>query len=213
VSWKWYAEAWNELNTAYTPGNLTAAASTVNVPSINFQFHHQPFNYFAAFDPTPGSPTLTYRNAHLQDLDNIYTDLAAGNLPAVSFVKFSGDDNEHPGYASLMRSETAVYNLVKAIQASANWKDTAIIITYDEFGGHYDHVTPPVGDHFGPGHRIPMVIVSPFAKFRFIDHTLYETCSILSFIEHRWNLAPLAAHDANAAYFLLPFMNTLSGNG
>jgi phospholipase C len=207
VPWKWYAEGWNAMDVAYTPGSLTA---TPNPPSINFQYHHQPFNYFAAFDP---STHLAYRNAHLQDLDNIYSDLSAGTLPNVSFVKFAGDDNEHPGYASLLRSETAVYNLVKAIQASPNWADTVIIITYDEFGGRFDHVPPPVIDHFGPGHRIPMVIVSPFAKFRYIDHTQYETVSILSFIEHRWKLAPLTARDAAANYFLLPFMNTLNGNG
>src|SRR5260370_26743299 len=82
--------------------------------------------------------------------------------------------------------------------ASPYWPGTAIIITYDENGGRWDHVPPPRTDRWGPGTRVPAVIVSPWAKRRHVDHTLYDTTSILKFIETRWGLAPLATRDAAA---------------
>ena len=122
----------------------------------------------------------------------------AGNLPAVAFVKPIGADNEHPGYADLLRGQQHVASLVKAVQESAVWKDSVIIITYDEGGGRWDHVPPPPGDRWGPGVRVPAIIISPYAKRRFVDHTTYETTSILKFIETRWQLAPLGSRDAAA---------------
>ncbi|TMH08279.1 MAG: hypothetical protein E6H65_17695, partial [Betaproteobacteria bacterium] len=86
-----------------------------------------------------------------------------------------------------------VADLVKAVQDSAIWKDSVIIITYDEAGGRWDHVPPPSGDRWGPGVRVPAIIISPYAKRRFVDHTLYETVSILKFIETRWQLAQSSA--------------------
>ncbi len=87
---------------------------------------------------------------------------------------------------------------MRAIQASRYWPDTAIIITYDEFGGRWDHVAPPVVDRWGPAERVPAIIVSPFARRGFVDHTLYDTTSILKTIELRWNLPPLGSRDAAA---------------
>ncbi|MCA1554617.1 MAG: hypothetical protein LC737_09585, partial [Chloroflexi bacterium] len=75
---------------------------------------------------------------------------------------------------------------------------TLIIYTYDENGGRWDHVTPPAGDRWGPGTRVPAIIISPFAKKGFVDHTLYDTTSILKFIETRWGLQPLGTRDAAA---------------
>ncbi|MBA3642851.1 MAG: hypothetical protein H0W59_02140, partial [Chloroflexia bacterium] len=80
---------------------------------------------------------------------------------------------------------------------------SAIVITYDDFGGWFDHVPPPAGDRWGPGGRIPTLIVSPHARQGHIDHTPYEHSSILKFIEWRFGLAPLTARDA-FAYNLLP---------
>ncbi len=84
------------------------------------------------------------------------------------------------------------------MQNSPYWKDTAIIITYDENGGRWDHVAPPVVDRWGPGTRVPTIIISPYAKKSYVDHTQYDTTSILKFIETRWNLAPLTARDEAA---------------
>ena len=93
----------------------------------------------------------------------------------------------------------AIAGLIAELQKSPQWSHMVVIVTYDENGGFWDHVAPPKGDRWGPGSRIPAIIVSPFAKKGFIDHTQYETLSILKFIEQRWGLAPLGTRDKNAS--------------
>src|SRR5438552_1209488 len=83
-------------------------------------------------------------------------------------------------------------------ERGVSWRCTAIIVSYDELGGRWDHVAPPVVDRWGPGSRVPAVVISPFARRRFVDHTYYDTTSILKFIETRWKLAPLGPRDAAA---------------
>jgi phospholipase C len=179
ISWAWYSGGWND--------------AVSGKPHPVFQFHHHPFAYFANYaDGTPG------RALHLKDEEDFATDLKQGKLPAVSFVKPLGPDNEHPGYASLLQGQLHVAALVNAIRESPYWPDTVIIITYDENGGRWDHVPPPKVDRWGPGARVPTVIVSPWAKRHHVDHTLYDTTSILKLIESRWDLRPLGARDAAA---------------
>ena len=179
VSWAWYAGGWSD--------------ALAGRPHPAFQYHHHPFAYFAPYaDGTPGRAT------HLKDESEFVADLRAGRLPAVSFIKPLGPDNEHPGYANLTRGQEHVAELVQAVMQSAVWADTVIIITYDENGGRWDHVPPPAGDRWGPGVRVPTVIVSPHAKRGYIDSTLYDTTSILKFIERRWGLRPLGPRDAAA---------------
>jgi phospholipase C len=100
-----------------------------------------------------------------------------------------------------MAGQQHVADLVAAIQSSPYWKDSAIIITYDENGGRWDHVAPPVVDRWGPGTRVPFIVISPWAKHGFVDHTQYETVSILAFIEKLYNLQPLGTRDAAANPF------------
>ena len=88
--------------------------------------------------------------------------------------------------------------LVDAVHKSAFWKDSVIIITYDENGGRWDHVAPPKGDRWGPGTRIPTIVGSPFARKKFVDHTQYDSTSILKMIELRFDIAPLGTRDAAA---------------
>ena len=180
VSWKWYSGGW----TAAVAGN----------PDPNFQFHHQPFAYFASYaDGTPG------RAAHLADETAFTADLQSGALPAVAFVKPIGENNEHPGYASLLAGQQHVASLVQAIQASPYWNSTAIVVTYDENGGRWDHVPPPAPeDRWGPGSRVPAIVISPWAKRNYVDHTQYETVSVLAFIEKLYALSPLTTRDAAA---------------
>lgn len=177
VSWAWYSGGWNDA----LAGN----------PDPLFQYHHQAFAFFANYaDGTPG------KAQHLKDETDLMSALANNSLPAVSFVKPLGPDNEHPGYANEIRGQQHVADLVSAVQNSPYWKDTAIVITYDEHGGRWDHVAPPKGDRWGPGSRVPTIIISPFAKRGFVDHTQYDTTSILKFMETRWGLAPLGMRDA-----------------
>jgi len=179
VSWAWYAGGWNDAQAGH--------------PDPLFQYHHQPFNYFAAY-----APGTAARAQHLKDETDFVAAAKAGTLPAVSFVKPIGANNEHPGYADLLTGEQHTLDLVNAVMSGPDWKNTAIVITYDENGGFWDHVAPPVVDSWGPGTRIPAIIISPWAKRGFVDHTRYDTTSILATIEHQWGLAPLSTRDAGA---------------
>ena len=187
VSWKWYSGGWDNA----IAGN----------PDPLFQFHHQPFAYYANYkDGTQAKAD------HLQDETKYFTDVTAGTLPAVSFIKPLGPDNEHPGYSNEVQGQNHVADLVNAIMNSKYRKNTVIIITYDENGGRWDHVAPPVVDpQWGPGTRVPGIIISKFAKRGFVDHTQYETVSILTFIEGKYGLQPLTARDANANNLLKAF--------
>ncbi len=98
-----------------------------------------------------------------------------------------------------MRGQEKVALIVDIIRKSPYWEKSAIIITYDDNGGRWDHIAPPKVDRWGPGVRVPAIIVSPFAKKKYVDHTLYDTTSIMAFIERRWNLRPVATRDATVA--------------
>jgi acid phosphatase len=135
---------------------------------------------------------------HLKDEAELLQALRARALPAVAFVKPLGPDNEHPGYANLARGQQHVAELVQGVRDSPYWSDTAVVITYDENGGFWDHVAPPVKDRWGPGTRVPTIVVSPFARTGFVDHTEYDTASVLKTIEARWGLAALGPRDAAA---------------
>ncbi len=187
VDWAWYS------------GGYTNALA--GHPDSLFQFHHQPFIYFKNY--ADGSPA---KAKHLKDENDFISEAIAGTLPPVSFVKPIGELNEHPGYANVMEGEKHLEDLINIIRNSPEWKDCVIIITYDEHGGFWDHVAPPKIDRWGPGSRVPAIIISPFAKTHFVDHTQYETVSILSFIEKRWGLKPLSSRDAKAN----PFSNALT---
>ena len=205
VSWKWYAGGWN-LALANDPRAQgctypTPANQNPPVSGVCFQYHHQPFAYFQRWG-TDGSQA---KAAHLQDEENFFADLKGGTLPSVAFIKPAGIDNEHPAYSSLLRGQQHIQELVQAVCASPYWRTTALIITYDENGGRWDHVAPPKIDQWGPGTRVPAVIVSPYAKAGFVDHTQYETVSILSLIEKRFGLSPLSTRDAKANPLLNAF--------
>jgi phospholipase C len=180
ISWKWYSGGWSN--------------ALAGKPDPLFQFNHQPFAYYASY----ADGTLA-KAAHLQDEDVFFADLTNGTLPAVNFIKPLGQDNEHPGYANELQGQQHVADLVAAVQNSPSWHDCAIIITYDEHGGRWDHVPPPMIDRWGLGTRVPAIIISPFARPHYVDHTQYETVSILKFIEKRFGLEPLSARDANPA--------------
>jgi acid phosphatase len=179
VTWAWYAGAWQ----ATLDGHNAA-------PVPNFQFHHQPFNYFA--DLAPGTPA---RAEHLRDggLDGVefIKAIDAGNLPHVTFYKPQGNLNEHGGYADVLSGDQHIADLIAHLQKSKQWAHMLVVVTYDENGGFWDHVAPPKADRWGPGNRIPTLIVSPFAKKHYVDHTQYDTTSILRFITKRWSLAVL----------------------
>jgi acid phosphatase len=196
VDWAYYAGAW-DFARSHPP---FAAGSSKASP--NFQYHHQPFNYFAAFDPaTPAG--AANRAAHLLDAgvvtdpavlaeSRLLSDIRTGRLPPVTFYKPQGSVNEHAAYANIADGDRHIAAVLTALKASPQWDHMLVVVTYDEFGGWWDHVAPPKADRFGPGTRIPALIVSPYAKPGTVDHTQYDTTSILRFITARWKLPVLA---------------------
>jgi acid phosphatase len=167
-------------------------------PHYSFQQHHYPFAYFLRYAPGHAD------RSHLQDEQNFFAAAAAGELPAVSFVKPLGVDNEHPGYASEPNGSDHLVDLVQAVMNGPQAGNTLILVTYDEFGGQWDHVSPPglgpnaapgPSDGFGPGTRIPAILIGRGLTRSGVDHTSYDTLSILRTIEEQWNLDPLGARD------------------
>jgi hypothetical protein len=198
VSWRWYSGGWSDALAGQPAGGAFGGG---------FQFHHQPFAYYANFAPfnadgTPNASTdsLLNPNAHLQDETQFFADLSSSKLPAVSFIKPLGPDNEHPGYANLLEGQQHVADIVHAIQNNPQWAHTAIIITYDENGGFWDHVSPPTSNGiWGDGTRVPAIVISPYAKTGYVDHTQHDTLSILKTVEDRFKLEPLTQFDAQAS--------------
>jgi acid phosphatase len=185
ISWAWYSGGWNAA--------VLGKIESYEGPEY-FQPHHQPFNYFAAY-----APGTRARAEHLKDYEDLKDAIASSNLPAVAFYKPVGRENQHPGYATVATGDAHVAELIRLVQQSGNWNDTAIIVTADENGGAWDSVSPPQVDRWGPGLRVPTLIVSPYAKRAFVDHTVYDTTSILKTIELRYGLAPLSTRDAAVA--------------
>ena len=184
VPWNWYAGGWNDAVSGH-PGAL-------------FQYHHQPFNYFA--DYAPGQPG----RAHLKDETDFVASAKNGTLPTVSFVKPYGAENEHPGYTGETKGSDHLVDLLKTITSGPQAEDTLVVVTYDEFGGQWDHVSPPgkgsptrgAHDEFGPGTRVPALILSAGLHESGVDHTVYDTTSVLATIERGLHLKPLSTRDA-----------------
>jgi acid phosphatase len=202
VSWKWYSGGWDRALNISGSNPTNAGVQGVDSSISLFQWLHQAFAFFDNYAPWTNGVRNARSAAHLQDENNFFADVTNNTLPSVCFIKPIGDNNEHPGYASLLQGQQHVASLVAAVQANpALWAHTLIVVTYDEHGGHWDHVAPPTRDIWGPGARVPGIIISPFAKTNFVDHTQYETLSILKTIENRFGLAPLTSADAAANSF------------
>jgi acid phosphatase len=215
VAWAWYAGAWDRagLDGQRPAKELRTAIYAPNAPagSPDFQPHHQPFNYYSSFDPKTHADA---RALHLKDYDNLVADAAAGRLPAVAFYKPQGNLNQHEGYASIADGDVHLAKLVAALEAGPQWNHMLIVVTYDEYGGVWDHVPPPQGDLLGPGARIPALIISPYARHGAVDHTPYDTESILKLITRRFDLPVLPGiirRDAALAAHALPPMGDLTG--
>ena len=211
VDWAWYSGGWSNadgdtLAPGWTNGNTPGTCTDPNTdrkavyPNCAdklFQYHHQPFNYYANY-----APGTAAREAHLRDEAEFIDAAMNGRLRPVSFVKPIGAENEHPGYASEHQGSDHLVDLLKAIESGPQASTTLVIVTYDEFGGQFDHVAPPdhrpgVSDQWGPGTRIPALVVSPLLKHGFaVDSTSHDTTSILATIERVFAVPSLTTRDA-----------------
>ena len=197
VSWAWYAGGWNAAIADGPRAAKERSVIYVRTPGGPiFQPHHQPFNYYERF-----APGTADRARHLKDYDELVSDIDRGTLPQVVFYKPAGRLNQHPSYTDLAQGDTHIAELLERLRNSKQWPKMAIIVTYDENGGYWDHMPPPAGagwsDRWGPGTRIPAIVVSPFARRGHVDKTVYDTTSVLKLIQRRFGLEPLAGVRAN----------------
>jgi phospholipase C len=177
VSWAWFSGGWQ-------------VALSGQPKKVEFQFHHQPFNYFANYAPGTKAREEHIRDGGLNGVEFIKA-IDEGQLPQVTFYKPQGTLNEHAGYSDVLAGDEHIAKLIDHLEKSPQWAHMVVIVTYDENGGFWDHAAPPKADRWGPGTRIPAIVISPFAKKGYVDHTQYDTLSILRFITRKFELPTL----------------------
>jgi phospholipase C len=199
VSWAWYAGGWDAAlaDGRRPPTEKRSVIYARGEGSPIFQPHHQPFNYFARF-----APGTADRAQYIKDEKEFVAAIDGGKLPQVAFFKPAGRYTEHPSYTDIVSGDEHLDLLLRKLKASPQWPRMAVIVTYDENGGFWDHVPPPSGagsgDRWGPGTRIPAMVISPFARRAYVDKTSYDTGSILKLITLRFGLEPLPGVRPNA---------------
>jgi phospholipase C len=200
ISWKYYGDQWNN----YVPDPYQLNYGAVGKNSDEYCNICNPFQY-----DTSIMANASVRAAHIQDTENLYSDIASGTLPAVSFVKPSGLVDGHPASSKLDLFEGFTKKIVDAVKANPTlWANTAIFITFDEGGGYYDSGYVQPLDYFGDGTRIPLIVVSQYSKGGHISHEYSDHVSILKFVERNWGLATVT----NRSRDNFPDPVTASGN-
>ena len=168
-TWDWFAENYGACGGGYLPVQ-------------------NPFQYFTSTNNTP----------HIQALTNFYTLLDGGSLPALSYVQPNPGHSMHPGSGSITTAANWLDGLLTRIQSSPQWSSTAIVILWDESGGWWDHVSPPQVDTQGFGPRVPMLVISPYAKRGYISHVQMDHVSVLRFIQWNWSLGSLNTRNTQS---------------
>jgi phospholipase C len=135
---------------------------------------------------------------NVQPTPTFFSDLSTGHLPHVSWIVTNAFQSDHPP-AAICIGESWSVNVINAVMRSKYWKDTAIFLTWDDFGGFYDHVAPPRQDLISFGPRVPTLVISPYARPHFVDHSVLDFDSLLKFVEDDYGLSPLTNRDRNAA--------------
>jgi phospholipase C len=163
---------------------------------INDQFYPDPKRFWI-WNPLPGFKAVRDNPAdmaRLVPLGQYFEDLKRGTLPQVAWIVPDTEDSEHPP-EPIAQGMWYVTRLINALMQSRYWKDSAIVLTWDDYGGFYDHVEPPFVDAYGYGPRVPTIVISPYAKPGYISHETYDFTSVLKFIEERWGQTYLTARD------------------
>ena len=170
VSWKYYVAEGTTPDCETDAATCPPQQQRVGTPDI--------------WNPLPGFVDVRKDGqlGNVQTIDHFYADAKAGNLPAVSWVAPNGSVSEHPpGLVSV--GEAYVTTLVNAVMSSADWSSTAIFLSWDDWGGFYDHVVPPSVDTAGYGLRVPGIVISPYARRGYVDHQTLSHDAYVKFIE------------------------------
>ena len=170
------------------------------------QTHALSWTYFApasfanliwsGFASPPDQGTTAWKQ-HFASYTSFISALHSGTLPAVSWLVAPARYNDHPPY-NICRSQNWLVRQLNAVMRSPLWSSTAIFVTWDEFGGFYDHVPPPSAHDIGFGPRVPTLVISPYARAHTVDHTIYNFASILRFVEDTFHVPHLSSYDAQA---------------
>ena len=245
LTWGWFQGGF-DLTLTNPNGTTGCKRSTVSpttgLTEADYVQHHAPFQYYVSTRneqhtrPTAPSTVGTAGDPanHQYDIHDFFDALAAGNLPAVSYLKAQSYQDAHPGNSNPLDEQAFVVNVINALQRSPFWNSTAVIINYDDSDGWYDHQpapivnasfttndslsgtnacgtqgttpqlpgissgTTPVQGRCGYGPRTPMMVISPWAKQNFVDHTMTDQSSVLLFIEQNWNLGFIGGGSSDA---------------
>ena len=198
------------VNSNGTTGCKRSSLSTVvNAATADYIPHHNWFQYFqSTANPKHARPASIAAIGHSDDpanheydLQDFYDAVKGGDFPAVSYIKMDAYQDGHAGYSDPLDEQNGTAKVVNFIEQQPDWKNTAIFLLWDDSDGWYDHVKPATFDYFEPGFRIPMVIVSPYAKRGYISHHVHYIGSILHFIEHTYGLGSLHTADARSDRF------------
>ena len=180
VSWKFYVQDYNPSHTFRTTVAGRTDDQATRVPILDY----------ARFVDDP------LLRGHIADLNEYYSDLERGTLPAVAYVATSGADERSA--RSIPAAQRLLQTMINQLMVSRYWTSTAFLWSYEQSGGWYDHVPPPSTSTGALGLRVPALLVSAYARKGDIDHAQADPTSALRFIETNWRLAPLAARDASA---------------
>jgi phospholipase C len=229
VTWGWFQGGFRD--------NSSTHKNIAGADQKDYNPHHQPFQYFkSTSNPQhlpPSSVDMigqTDQANHQYDLQDFWSAADAGNMPAVSYLKAANYQDGHAGYSDPLDEQHFVVETINHLQKLPSWKDTAVIIAYDDSDGWYDHAMAPIVNHsndqnndvqpytgqpdlgayqdragFGP--RLPLLVISPYAKTNYVDHTLTDQTSILKFVEDNWKLGRIgdSSFDAQAGSLLNMF--------
>ncbi|HEY3993231.1 MAG TPA: alkaline phosphatase family protein [Ktedonobacteraceae bacterium] len=230
VTWGWFEGGFTPSSTTSGVACGTTHPNIANVSVTDYIPHHEPFQYYqSTSNPNhlpPSSPLKigqTDQANHQYDLSSFWTAYDHGYLPAVSFLKAPAYQDGHAGYSDPLDEQTFLVNTINKLENSPFWKNTAIVINYDDSDGWYDHVIAPVMSQSnisadaltgtgacgtakagayqgrcGYGPRLPLMVISPYAKKNFVDNTLTDQSSILRFIEDNWQLGRIGDQSFDA---------------
>jgi len=226
ITWGWFQGGFKPSSVV---NGKAVCATTTNradgTPETAYSAHHNPFEYYASTANVHHTPPASVEEIghngaanHIYDLSWFWQAATTGNLPAVSYIKANRAQDGHPANSSPLDEQAFIANMLNQLESLAEWDQMAVIITWDDSDGWYDHVMPPIinqsnskadaltgigdcgnGNHSlgglqarcGYGPRLPFLVISPYAKKNFVDHTLIDQSSVVKFIEDNWELGQI----------------------
>jgi phospholipase C len=231
ITWGWFEGGFRP--SATTNGVATCGTAHTNIGGAvvnDYIPHHEPFQYYQSTANPHHLPPTSVQNIgktdqanHQYDLSDFWSSVDAGNMPAVSYLKAPAYQDGHAGYSDPLDEQTFLVNTINRLQKTPDWKSTAVVISYDDSDGWYDHVIGPIvnqsndaadaltgvgqcgtaktgsyEDRCGYGPRLPLLVISPYAKKNFVDHSTTDQTSILRFVEDNWNLGRIGDQSFDA---------------